>query len=195
MNRDIIQKLNDHILDEGLDSEAGVTYLLVQLGKLVERACLKHHYKHLWFYRNWAVHPKLNNTDLVVKKFERIIEESEAEGCDVDTICSRLSVVMSDSLITLKADIQKGFTNLDDKEHGAEFSHRLLEYPCDTWWGAVSKFLLSILSDIPLEPVNGHVKSMNISRSSPQDAMLMIECENRNFPVQFHVPRFHDVDG
>ena len=195
MNREIIQKLNDHILDEGLDSEAGVTYLLVQLAKLVERGCLKRDYKHLWFFRNWAVHPKLYNTDLVVKEFEKIIEECEAEECDVDTICIRLSVAMSDSLIALKADIQKGFTNLNDKEHGAEFSHRLLEYPCDTWWGAVSKFLLSILSDIPLEPKNGHVKRMCISRPSPQDAVLVIECEKRNFPVQFHVPRFHNVNG
>ncbi len=63
MNRDIVQKLNDHIRNEGLDNEAGVTYLLVQLVKLVERACLKPDFKHLCFFRNWAVHQKLNDTN------------------------------------------------------------------------------------------------------------------------------------
>ena len=65
MNRHIIEKLNQHVVEGGIESEAGVTYLLVQLAKLVERAGQKHEYRHLWFYRNWAVHPKLNNTEFL----------------------------------------------------------------------------------------------------------------------------------
>ena len=60
MTNDIIQKLNNHI-GNGLDEEADVTYLLVQLGKLIERERSKDYCRVLSFYRNWVVHSTLSH--------------------------------------------------------------------------------------------------------------------------------------
>ena len=59
MTNDIIQKLNNHI-GNGLAEEADVTYLFVQLGKLIERERPKSDCKVLSFYRNWVVHSTLS---------------------------------------------------------------------------------------------------------------------------------------
>ena len=139
MNYDIIEKLNEHVLGDGVRSEAGVTYLLVQLAKLVERAELKDAYPHLVFYRNWAVHPKLDRAGFLIAKFESVLAQGGAEGWDVETIGANLAEEMQLSLTGLRAEIRKAFGSLTDTDTGARFSHALL-CPDATWWSVVADF-------------------------------------------------------
>ena len=183
MNYDIIEKLNEHVLGDGLRSEAGVVYLLVQLAKLVEREHLRDAYPHLMFYRNWAVHSRLDRTDFLVAQFEGVLEQGGAEGWDVETIGASLSEKMRGSLAGLRAEIRLAFESLTDSETGARFSD-VLCHPEATWWSVVADSLLSILSDIPVETRDGN---MAIQLSGERNA-LRISRYDQSFEVECRVP-------
>lgn len=61
MSKDIISKLRDH-LDNSIDTECELVYLLAQIRKLLEREDPQHQntaYTALWMCCHWAVHPDL----------------------------------------------------------------------------------------------------------------------------------------
>ena len=187
MNRHIIQKLNDHVLGDSLASEAGVTYLLVQLAKLVEREDRKGEYPHLVFYRNWAVHSKLDRTDALITKCEKMIEQGGADGWDVETIDASLAEEMKTSLMGLRTDIRKAFGSLRDTDDGTRFDDALL-WPDSTWWNVVRSLLLSILSDIPLVANDGNIRRLLIVEHTLGQRVLRISGDGEYSDVEFDVP-------
>ena len=179
MNHDIIEKLNEHVLGDGVRSEAGVMYLLVQLAKIIERERLKDTYPHLMCFRNWAVHSRLNRADFLVAQFEAVLEQGGAQGWDVETIGASLSERMRLSLAGLRAEIRFAFESLTDSETGTRFSDALCN-PDATWWNVVADSLLSILSDIPVEARYGNIAielahEPNVLRISRDDQILEVE--------------------
>ena len=194
MNRDIIQKLNKHILGGGLACEAGVVYFLVQLVKLVERDSLRRDYPHLIFYRNWAVHSRLDRAKVLVKKFDKVIEQGEAEGQDGRIVCTSLTQEMQKSLTSLCVDIRTAFASLKDAEYETRFDEHLLR-PEATWWDAVGCGLLAILADIPAVAQSGHIRAVQIVDPSPQRAVLWISGESLSVSVKFSLPLWHDISA
>ena len=184
MDRDIITKLNGHIVDGGIENEAGVTYLLVQLAKLVERADRKGEYPHLMFYRNWAVHARLDHTEFLIAKLEKVVDVGGAKGWDVETIDAALSAEMRRSLAGLHAEMRTAFASFRDTEHGTEFLEAVRSEEC-SWWKMVSTLLLAVLTDIPLKARGGTIKELVALERGPQKGELRISCSHRTFEVGF----------
>ena len=183
MNRDIIEKLDKHVLGEGVRSEAGVVYLLIQLAKLVERANRRDAYPYLVFYRNWVAHSKLDRSVLLVDEFCDVIERGGAEGWDAEKVTENLSKQVGRSLAGLRANIRAAFESLEDPETGTRFNEALYG-PDAQWWSAVARFLSSILSDIPVGTRDGRVAF----QLSSEVNVLWISCGGESFCVNWSVP-------
>ena len=165
MTNDIIQKLNNHI-GNGLDEEADVTYLLVQLGKLIERERPKNCCKVLSFYRNWVVHPTLSyvwaNPPMrdIVGRFDAVLTEQVGGGQSAMDLAGQFED--SISLAELKNEINQVFKDfgLDQLED----------------WDHFFQLLLSILADISLQADESckYIKELSIDGSNqPCDTLVI----------------------
>jgi hypothetical protein len=73
-----------------------VSYLLVQLGKLVEREQPPPDYPVIKFYRNWVAHPKLDRVN--PNPPMRVILRDEADGHKTEAVNRRYAIVSSEGL-------------------------------------------------------------------------------------------------
>lgn len=165
MTNDIIQKLNDHI-GKGLAEEADVTYLFVQLGKLIERKQLKSDCKALSFYRNWVVHstlskawanPKMGD---ILGRFDAVLTEQVGGGQSAMDLAGQFDD--SISLAELKNEITLIFN---------EFGLNQLED-----WDHFFQLLLCILADISLQADKSckYIKELSIDGSNqPCDTLVI----------------------
>lgn len=71
MTKDIVSKLTV-LLDEGIDSECKVLYLLAQIRKLLERDDPTHELQSLWMYCHWALHVDLDSPKTTGDFLERV---------------------------------------------------------------------------------------------------------------------------
>ena len=188
MNRDIIHKLNTHVLDGHLRSEPGVTYLLVQLFKLLERQGLQRKYPYLTFFRHWAVHSQLHNTDILVQTLAKILSAEATPVLDPSATPARLAEAMRHALRALHNELYRAFTNLTDAGSETRFHRALLLDAGRTWWPSVTASLLFILSDIPLQSTDGTIQQLRVLNPSPERAELMISLNNTTLTVPFAVP-------
>jgi len=144
-NESIVEKLNQHIA-HGLTREADITYLLVQLGKLIERKYRKTKYPVLRFYRNWAVHERLAWVDAnptmreILDDFEVVLELKEG-GADITEAV--VALTQGVSLARLEGEIDQTFDDFQGFD-------RSRVQRADQW-SQFRSLLLSILSDISLE--------------------------------------------
>lgn len=159
-------------------------YLLVQLAKLVERAERKAEYPHLMFYRNWAVHARLDRTEFLIAKLERVLDVGGAEGWNVKAIDASLSAAMRKSIVGLHAEMRQAFASFRDTEHGTEFLDAIRSevFP---WWSVVSTPLLAILTDIPLVTRGGIIRELVVVHPGQQRGVLRISCAHRTAEVGF----------
>jgi len=172
MTNEIIQKLNQHIAG-GLTREADVTYLFVQLGKLVERERPGADYAVLRFYRNWVVHEKVSRVNAnppmrdILNTFEAILEAGTAGGT---TMQLARQVADSVSLQKLEDDINRVFDDFPDFHRGS--ANRPENWP------HFQPLLLSILADIALQADNSYryLHEVKIDSSSRRfDTLVLID--------------------
>ena len=75
----IVDKLTTHI-ERGLREESDVTYLLIQVGKLLERDGVSANYPAVSFFRNWIAHPTLGRVNsnpemrVILNKFNTLVD-------------------------------------------------------------------------------------------------------------------------
>ena len=166
MTNDIIQKLNNHI-GNGLAEEADVTYLFVQLGKLIERERPKSDCEVLSFYRNWVVHSTLSKVEAnpkmgdILGRFDAVLTEQVGGG---HQSAMDLAGQFEDSisLADLKNEITRVFN---------EFGLNQLED-----WDHFFQLLLRILADISLEADKSkkYIKELSIDGSNqPCDTLVI----------------------
>lgn len=143
MTNQIIEKLNHHI-STGFTKEADVMYLLVQLGKLIERE-RPGDYSVVRFYRNWVAHEKLNRPKAnpsmraILDSFETLLAAAHAGG---NTAGHIQQVADNVSLTAL-------YRELDQLLGDLPFDRNMVGNPSG-WQDFVPK-LLGILTDIDLQ--------------------------------------------
>jgi hypothetical protein len=179
--KSIIQKLNDH-LAQGLRAESDVTYLLVQLGKLVERAGTERNYPTLTFYRNWAVHEKLERVRanpemaVILRRFDTLVDNhvqnvrAQSQGGPPAANVATLAQQIKDSISLgkLEAEIDLG---LGSDQHLSRTNFRRL--------------LLGILADISLQATTGfnHLRELKVKDDGQFNTIVLTDRHGQTFDL------------
>jgi len=174
MENEILTKLKK-VLEESIDEESQVVYVMVQIRKLLERVGTNLNYSLLRFYCNWVLHPKINKLSVVRDTLNKIAEEHE-KG---DYGESGLDFINFNSL---KKQMEAFFEEknlpmdlLEEKEK----------------WRKFKKLLVNIIKDCPLEFESGF-KPIRIER------FLLKRCEEdihngfRNFNTDWEYKLVND---
>ncbi|MFA5169783.1 MAG: hypothetical protein WC386_02035 [Candidatus Paceibacterota bacterium] len=140
MTDEIIKKLNK-VLNQEYLTECEVVYVLVQVGKILEREETKKEYNLINFYRNWVCHSFLdrNEASQIIKEIKKILNE-DCSGNQFEkakTINTKEKIY---PIISFKKfqDQMRNFFN----SHGIIFN--------GNWKKFIYK-LISIISNIPLQ--------------------------------------------
>jgi hypothetical protein len=142
-NDEIIWKLARYTYENPKD-EASVVYLMVQIGKIIEREGYGEKFPTLWFYRNWIVHYQLDRKDRDARR-EMLNKLEEAI----------LIVIAQKNDEILKSLGEAISLNSLHKEMASFFrAHRLEKQGFDYlgWFKKFDALLIAILSDLPLIP-------------------------------------------
>jgi hypothetical protein len=142
MRAAILAKINKE-LDDGIDTEPKVLYLLAEIRKYIDRSNEreKRKYPNLYFYCNWVLHVQMDRTPA-----KRILERFESVLSDTKDLKEISKIIMSQekdfySFVSLREELQTFFeknslpTTLT--ENGAT-------------WFKFKKLLVEILTDCPL---------------------------------------------
>ncbi len=162
MKNDIIAKLNEHIRD-GINREADVVYLFVQIGKILEQEDARA-YPTLQFYRNWVVHHRLDRIGsnpgmkTILDKLEAAAQ-AHYENRDKNEILELISGTVS--LRRLWEEMESFFNSHD------EFDHGVLNTPEP--WANIGGLILRILVDLPLIAPNSYRFIREFRFSPPAD--------------------------
>jgi hypothetical protein len=147
-------------------AESQVVYILVEIGKLLEHGNKKKDFPTINFYRNWAVHTRLDRSDFadaLVRNFDDFIADS--------------SVVMLDCFQKLL----KPESLRSELRSFCEYFQ--LEFPpCSDGllWKNFVKYLARVLDETPLQcyPQNSkklrYVRSVTVFRSRNQNGTAML---------------------
>lgn len=160
MTNAIVAKLNSHIA-EGFAKEADVTYLFVQLGKLIERE-RPGQYLVVRFYRNWVVHEKLDRPSAnppmrgILDAFEDILAAAHVGGDTADQV----------QQITDHLSLTALYREIDDLLGDFGFDRTMVGRPWD--WQCFEPTLLAILSDIDLKADGAyqHLDTLKVDSST-----------------------------
>ena len=71
MKNDIVGKLRNH-LNQGIDSECGVVYLLAEIRKILDEDDPTHSFGSLWMYCHWALHVDLDSPNTTIAFLKRV---------------------------------------------------------------------------------------------------------------------------
>ena len=145
MKEEIIKKL-ESALDEPIEKEKDVVYILAEIRKLLERDDKKSKYSVLNFYCNWVLHSVI---DKVEPEIQKLLEEIKRDSHSSDHNRAILEKMLDSEL--LQKDLQK-FVN--DFSIGRNFEAN---------WVAIKKLLIDIISDCPLKIKQGSVKEFNFT--------------------------------
>jgi hypothetical protein len=156
------------------EEEADVVYLIVQIGKIIERQGDEVNFPSLWFYRNWVVHYQLDKKgrDARTKMLDKLNDAvSAVVAYKHDEILRHLEDAVS--LKNLHAEIAR-FVK----------SHRLEKPGFDyvDWFKKFDILLINILVDLPLipPPDAGYVfEEFRFKRSNDADAEFEIKMPNK----------------
>ena len=50
--------------------ESDITYILIEIGRLIELTNVKSKYETLWFYRNWVAHSQIDRQSSFIKELK-----------------------------------------------------------------------------------------------------------------------------
>jgi hypothetical protein len=115
--------------------ESDVLYLLVEIGKIIEKKEIYQDYQTLWFYRNWVAHTKIEKQSVFVKNLKEKIKKIDiTKGHAITAIFGFIS------FIDLKNEIIR-------------FFHQQIEnglLPSKSFLDSVQVSLVQILADVPV---------------------------------------------
>ena len=142
-DNEIIEKLKKYT-HENPKEEKDVVYLIVQIGKIIERNDDAQNFPVLWFYRNWVVHYQLTRR-AADGRMELLDKLNVAIGSVItgknNEILQRLEEAIS--LKSLHKEIASFFQSYNLEKQGVDY----LE-----WFKKFDALLISILVDLPLIP-------------------------------------------
>ncbi len=142
-NDEIVEKLKKYTYDYPKEEE-DIVYLIVQIGKIVERNEDEQNFPVLWFYRNWVVHYQLDRkgadgrTEMLDKLNVAIMSVITGKG---DEILQRLEEAIS--LKSLHKEIASLFQSYGLEKQGVDYID---------WFKKFDALLISILVDLSLVP-------------------------------------------
>lgn len=154
MTDQILEKLNIHI-SNGINKEADVIYLLVQIRKILEREKLKDEYSTLDLYCDWVLHPDIKNTNKsgqILDKIERAVFLLDTHNSNKEEIASSINEAIS------FVNFHKNLKNF--------FIRNKLTFFTDKNYTILLTLLIEILKDIPL--LSKH-KKFNFSFTSGKE--------------------------
>lgn len=167
----IVEKLRLEFAGE-ITSERQVVYILVEIGKLLEHENAKQAYPTITFYRDWAVHTKLDRSgvaDSLVRLFDEYVTSNNITASD------GLKELVSPW--TLRRELRKYL-----KQHN-------LAFPCckdGVLWKRFVKYLAGVIDETPLHcslwkpnKKTNHVESITVSRSRNLNGRAMLTWEAR----------------
>lgn len=162
MEDEIISKLKS-ALNEPIQKECQVVYILVEIRKLLEKNKIKANYPVLNFYCNWALHSYIEN---IKPQIRTLLEEIEK------TInSSRYDLSLPEKMLNFelfKKDIKTFFANFS------------IDYNLDSNWITIRKLLIDIISDCPLKFKNGNIEEFKFIHSEDyKTAECIISFRNR----------------
>lgn len=138
VKNDILKKLHNH-LNNGINCEADVVYLFIEIGKYLEQN-KNFNFPLIKFYRNWIAHSQINNTHLaddISTALNQALTSSEA-GDGVTMIKKVMEVISKERL---------------KKELGDYFD--MTSLPKDILniqsWKDFLRLLVGVLIDVPVE--------------------------------------------
>jgi hypothetical protein len=140
MQPSIIEKLARH-LDAGIQGEADVVYLLIEVGKYLEHERPTDRYPLLRFYRNWVAHSWIGNLKLAQHIPTELNNAIAAYSLTKD---DRLAIGWINKAISMKrlrSELEEFLeeTKLPTDVVGVEAA-----------WRTFVRFLVGILADVPL---------------------------------------------
>jgi hypothetical protein len=162
----IVDKLRLEFAEE-ITSERQIVYILAEIGKLLEHENLKSKYPTITFYRDWAVHTKLDRSsvaDSLVRLFDDYVTSKNT------TASNTLKNLVTPQ--TLRDEIT------------AYLNRHKLTFPCCTdgvLWKRFVKYLAGVIDETPLHcslwkptPKTKHVENITVSRSRNKDGTAML---------------------
>jgi hypothetical protein len=184
MTYEIVDKLTAHIA-AGFGKESDVTYVLIQLGKLIERYRSQVSYPVLTFYRNWAVHEKISRVRAnpamgdILDTFETILQGAATSGANV--VRSAQNMSDSVSLSRLEQEINQVLR---------DFNFDVQQVGRSEQWPSFRDLILRILSDITLQADQSYqfIRELRIDGSNGRfDTLVIIDTSggNLNVPLKF----------
>lgn len=170
MTKDIISKISDE-LNKGVESEAQVLYLLVEIRK-ARQANPNNSKTLLDFYRDWACHVELSHNNAVgmfLDKFEPLIDTN----LDAHKIAAKFIQVFPAffKLDELRVELRGFF-------HDERLSTGLTDD--STEWFVFAKHLMNILKDCS-------IKRQKSSKGLIRELILELD-ENGEPKYKFHIP-------
>ena len=142
-NDEIVGKLARYTYAE-LEDEAAAVYLIVQIGKIIEREESSQDFPVLCFYRDWVVHPKLDRnrrdgrTEMLGKLNEAVLAVIERRGHEV--------LERFEGAVSLKK-LQKEIARFVQK-----YQLQRPNFDYVPWFKKFEGLLVSVLVDLPLIP-------------------------------------------
>jgi hypothetical protein len=163
----IVEKLKLELKGE-INSERQVVYILVEIGKLLEHEKAKKAYPAITFYRDWAVHTRLDlseQADALVRSFDEYIASNNK------TASARLKELVTPQ--TLRRQL------------GAYLRlHHLTFSSCTDGilWKRFVKYLAGVIDETPLHcslrnktaRITHHVESVMVYRSRNKNGTAML---------------------
>ncbi|MCE5310877.1 MAG: hypothetical protein LLG20_24815 [Acidobacteriales bacterium] len=160
MRNEIVEKLRAE-LTRGIETEAQVVYLLVEIRKLIEHSEYVNRYLSVLFFCEWALHVKMSRQSafLLLKEIDDALERSTSAEQMAELVGTRLSMdTFRDDLIHVLMD------------------HNLPTEPIRTMqgWLAFLPLYLNVISDCPVLKKSVDLKRINqltvgIDREPPKE--------------------------
>ncbi len=170
MTDQILEKLNKHI-SNGIDREADVVYLLVQIRKLLERDKEGGKFRSLDLYCDWILHADICwniNRNQILDRIEEVINLLETSG-DKDNqgeIIKKINEAIS---------FDKFYVDLK-----SFFTEKNLVFFSDEKYIILLRLLLEILKDIPLIAKNNRFKFSFTSGNDVHSFHARIELSDKS---------------
>ncbi|MGP8247744.1 MAG: hypothetical protein ACLQVN_24935 [Bryobacteraceae bacterium] len=183
----IIEKLNRE-LSEPITSERQVVYILVETRKLVELLGLKHEYRQLIFFCDWAMHPILDRRTarMIIEPFDTTVAATMSLPPRPDDLAANPNA-MQDYIANIAASFDMaGFETFKEE---LERFYRSQQINCDLVqnqkeWLRFLGYYSGVIEDCPLECRDNsmaHVKALLLRKvpagSYSDDSRIMLRLQ------------------
>lgn len=148
MTNDIVEKLKE-CTNSGFQKEAPVVYIMVQIGKIIERDSIQKDFPVFCFYRDWVVHPQLD------RKKNDARNDMYAQLDDAILLASKESKDVKESVDVLRKIAEAiSFYKLEQEINSLFTQYEVIDtkFNYDEWFKQFRCLLMKVLTDLPLKP-------------------------------------------